>query len=269
MTNQQTAATTQATAPAAQPATQEKALTYQSLGTEITLTKAIVRRMLCRGNADFTDEQINQFMLMCRANQLNPFLNEAYLTGYKNSAGTSDVSMIVSKEALMKRAEACDKYEGFRAGVIVRHKDGTLEDVEGSFYDDGDTLVGGWAQVYRSDRKFPVLSRVRLAEYDKGRATWKSMTATMIAKVAKVQALREAFPAQLGAMYTSEEYRAAAEEADATEILDERKATARGALRAVDMETGEIMEAAARQEQPAREAKLKAQAAAGVSGAPF
>ena len=31
------------------------------------------------------------------------------------------------------------------------------------------------------------------------------MASTMIAKVAKVQALREAFPAQLGAMYTQEE----------------------------------------------------------------
>lgn len=253
MANQQTTA-------AAQPATQEKALTYQSLGTDITLTKTIVRRMLCRGNADFTDEQINQFMLMCRANQLNPFLGEAYLTGYKNSAGTSDVSMIVSKEALMKRAEACDKYEGIRAGVIVRHKDGTLEDMEGNFYDEGDTLVGGWALVYRSDRKFPILSRVRLAEYDKGRATWKSMPSTMISKVAKVQALREAFPAQLGAMYTREEYQATAvEDADATEILEERKAIGQKTQQVVDMETGEIMEAAAQPAKAAQEGKAQTQ----------
>jgi len=259
MANQQTEV-------AAQPATQEKALTYQSLGTEITLTKAIVRRMLCRGNADFTDEQINQFMLMCRANQLNPFLNEAYLVGYKNSAGSSDVSMIVSKEALMKRAEACDKFDGILAGVIVRHKDGTLEDVEGNFYDDSDTLMGGWARVYRSDRKYPIVSRVRLSEYDKGRSTWKSMTATMISKVAKVQALREAFPAQLGAMYTKEEYQATIEDVDATEILEERKALSHKTQQVVDVETGEIKDVAAQADQ---EVKSNVQPQAQAGKTPF
>ena len=151
--------------------------------------------------------------------------------------------MIVSKEALMKRAEACENYEGIQAGIIVRHQDGSIEDVEGNFYDEGDTLVGGWAKVYRSDRKFPVLSRVRLQEYDKGRSTWKSMACTMISKVAKVQALREAFPAQLGAMYTREEN--VVEEADATEVLEDRKAIGRNVRQTVDMETGEIVDEAA------------------------
>ena len=63
---------------AVQPS-QEKALVYQSAGCPVTLTKSIVRKILCKGNADFTDENINQFMLMCQFNQLNPFLNEAYL----------------------------------------------------------------------------------------------------------------------------------------------------------------------------------------------
>lgn len=227
---------------AVQPS-QEKALVYQSAGCPVTLTKSIVRKILCKGNADFTDENINQFMLMCQFNQLNPFLNEAYLVGYKTAGGGNEVSMIVSKEALMKRAEACENYEGIQAGIIVRHQDGSIEDVEGNFYDEGDTLVGGWAKVYRSDRKFPVLSRVRLQEYDKGRSTWKSMACTMISKVAKVQALREAFPAQLGAMYTREEN--VEEEADATEILEERKAIGRNVRQTVDMETGEIVEEAA------------------------
>lgn len=227
---------------AVQPS-QEKALVYQSAGCPVTLTKSIVRKILCKGNADFADENINQFMLMCQFNQLNPFLNEAYLVGYKTAGGGSEVSMIVSKEALMKRAEACENYEGIQAGIIIRHQDGSIEDVEGNFYDEGDTLVGGWAKVYRSDRKFPVLSRVRLQEYDKGRSTWKSMACTMISKVAKVQALREAFPAQLGAMYTREEN--VEEEADATEILEERKAIGRNVRQTVDMETGEILDEAA------------------------
>ena len=223
-------------------APQEKALTYQSAGMEVRLTKSIVRRMLCKGNADFTDEHLNQFMLMCQFNQVNPFLGEAYLTGYKTSGGGSEVAMIVSKEALMKRAEACPEYDGLEAGVIVRHQDGTLEDMEGNFYEDTDRLVGGWAKVYRRDRKHPITAKVRLSEFDKGRATWKSMPGTMIAKVAKVQALREAFPAQLGAMYTQEERTPIAEEAEAVEILDERKTQALQGGKTVDMETGEVLQ---------------------------
>ena len=49
------------------------------------------------------------------------------------------------------------------------------------------------------------VARVRLEEYDKKQSTWNEKRSTMISKVAKVQALREAFPTQLGAMYTSEE----------------------------------------------------------------
>ena len=44
-----------------------------------------------------------------------------------------------------------------------------------------------------------------LSEYDKKQSLWKDKQSTMISKVAKVQALREAFPSQLGAMYTQEE----------------------------------------------------------------
>ena len=49
------------------------------------------------------------------------------------------------------------------------------------------------------------MAKIPLSEYDKNQSTWNEKKATMITKVAKVQALRDAFPAQLGAMYTSEE----------------------------------------------------------------
>ena len=59
--------------------------------------------------------------------------------------------------------------------------------------------------VYRSDRDYPVVAKVNLNEYDKQQSVWNEKKSTMIAKIAKVQALREAFPTQLGAMYTAEE----------------------------------------------------------------
>jgi phage recombination protein Bet len=179
----------------------EKGLvTYQVAGQDVNLSYQIVRDFLTKGTGTVTDQDLTQFISICKYNQLNPFLNEAYLVKF----GNAPAQMIVSKEALMKRADACDNYEGIQAGVIVIRKDVQVE-LEGCFYMPDDKLVGGWAKVHRSDRKFPIVAKVLLSEYDKKQSTWNEKQSTMISKVAKVQALREAFPAQLGAMYTQEE----------------------------------------------------------------
>ena len=175
-------------------------IVYQVAGQDVKLSYQIVRNFLTKGTGQVTDTDLTQFISICKYNQLNPFLNEAYLVKF----GTAPAQMIVSKEALLKRADACENYDGIQGGVIVIRENLQLE-VEGCFYMPGDKLVGGWAKVYRSDRKFPIVARVRLEEYDKKQSTWNEKQSTMISKVAKVQALREAFPAQLGAMYTQEE----------------------------------------------------------------
>ena len=175
-------------------------VTYSVAGQEITLTYKIIRDYLTKGNGQVSDQDLMQFMSICKFNQLNPFLNEAYLIKF----GSQPAQMIVSKEALMKRAEANEKYEGIRAGLILL-REGKITEVEGAFYLKDDEILGAWAEVYRKDRKFPIVAKVPLSEYDKKQSSWNEKRATMITKVAKVQALREAFPAQLGAMYTSEE----------------------------------------------------------------
>ena len=184
----------------AQQQKQDKVTVYKVAGEEVTLSRQIVRNYLTKGNGNVTDQDLVQFISICKYNQLNPFLNEAYLVKF----GDKPAQMIVSKEALMKRAEGCKEYKGYKAGVIVL-RNGEQIELEGTFYLPGDQLVGGWANVYRSDRDYPAVSKVRLQEYDKKQSSWNSMPGTMISKVAKVQALREAFPAQLGAMYTEEE----------------------------------------------------------------
>lgn len=177
-----------------------KSVTYKSAGQDVTLSRTIVRNYLTKGAEQVTDADIVQFISICQFNQLNPFLNEAYLIKY----GNQPAQMVVSKEALLKRADACENYEGLQAGIIVL-RDKEVVEVEGCFLSPGDTLLGGWAKVYRSDKKYPYVAKVNLSEYDKKQSLWKEKPSTMISKIAKVQALREAFPAQLGAMYTQEE----------------------------------------------------------------
>lgn len=175
-------------------------IVYQVAGQDVKLSYQIVRDFLTKGGGNVSDQDLTQFISICKYNQLNPFLNEAYLVKF----GNTPAQMIVSKEALMKRADVCENYDGIQGGVIVLRNNEQVE-LEGSFFLPDDKLVGGWAKVYRSDRKYPIVSRVNLSEYDKKQSTWNEKKSTMIVKVAKVQALREAFPAQLGAMYTQEE----------------------------------------------------------------
>jgi phage recombination protein Bet len=185
------------------PAVQDKGVTtYTVAGEEVKLSYNIVRSYLVKGNAPVTDQELVNFISICKFNKLNPFLNEAYLVKFGGQSASAQ--MIVSKEALMKRAEACPEYDGFKAGLIVE-RGSVVTDVEGSFMLPTDVLLGGWAEVHRKDRKYPVIARVSLAEYDKKQSTWAEKKSTMIRKTAIVQAMREAFPAQLGAMYTAEE----------------------------------------------------------------
>jgi len=172
---------------------------YESSGETVTLTAETVRKHLVRGNAQVTNTEIIMFMSLCKYQQLNPFLNEAYLIKFKE-----DAQIVVGKETFMKRAEACEYYEGFEAGIIVE-RNGEEVDLEGCYMRSTDKLTGGWSKVHRRDRKYPFISRIMLSEYHKGQSTWNKIPSTMIRKVALVQALREAFPSFLGDMYDKDE----------------------------------------------------------------
>lgn len=169
-------------------------------GDEVKLTGSIVKNYLTRGNEVVSDQEVVMFINLCKYQKLNPFLNEAYLVKFKGSPA----QIITSKEAYMKKAERNEDYEGFKAGLIVQ-RDNEVTEIEGSFALKTDTVLGGWAEVYKKNRKFPYVAKVNLDEYNKGQSTWNQKPKTMIRKVAIVQALREAFPEDLGAMYVEEE----------------------------------------------------------------
>lgn len=175
-------------------------VTYQVNGEDVNLSFQIVRNYLTRGQAVVTDSEVIQFISLCRANQLNPFIGDAYMVKY----GSEPAQMIISKAAFMKRGESAQQFIGYQAGVILLRDKQVVEE-EGSFFLPGDELVGGWAKVYRRDRQHPIVARVRLQEYNKGKSTWATMPGTMIRKVAIAQAFREAFPFAIEGMYTPEE----------------------------------------------------------------
>ena len=180
---------------------------YETDRGEVVLSPQIVKQYLVSGDhRAVTDQEVVFFINLCRYRGLNPFLREAYLIKF----GDSPATIIVGKDVFTKRAANHPDCAGWQAGVIVRRGEELIER-EGSLVLDDEVLVGGWAKVYRNSWKEPLKVAVSLREYErkgkdgKPQRSWAEMPATMIRKVALVQALREAFPDEFGGMYVAEE----------------------------------------------------------------
>lgn len=174
-------------------------------GQHFTVSFGDVRNFIC---PKATDAECKIFLETCKQYHLNPFTKEAYLIHYDNKNEDTASSIVLGKNCYMQMAERHPSYDGFEAGVIVLTADGQLLNREGSIVYDGDggeTLLGGWAKVYRKDRTRASYEEVKLSEYDTGKSLWSGKKATMIRKVALVHALREAFPSTFGALYDESE----------------------------------------------------------------
>lgn len=177
---------------------------YEAAGQNIELTLMDVKNYLVSGNASkVTNQEVGIFLKTCEGQKLNPFLREAYLVKY----GDQPAQMIVGKNAFTKRAEGSPNYKGVKSGIIVVNLKKEIENREGTFIytEGGEKLVGGWARVHFRDDKEEVFNTVSLSEYNTGKSLWAGKPATMIRKVALVQALRDAFPSGLGQLYIAEE----------------------------------------------------------------
>lgn len=178
---------------------------YQSGNNEIQLSTSIVKQYLVNGNGAVTDQEVGMFMALCKHQRLNPFLREAYLIKYGDK---QPATMVVGKEAFLKRAVRNERYQGHETGLIEGDKIDNLR---------------AWAKVHVKGYKVPVSIEVDYSEYvglkdiwgiadgknqkigTEPNRQWKSKPRTMLRKVALLQALREAFPEDLGGMYGREE----------------------------------------------------------------
>lgn len=209
---------------AEQPATQrtvtikEQVITYVPLGeTEsISLTLSRVKQFLCvptRSGKMPTDEQVVKYMMLCKAQSLNPWVNDAYLVGYDTKDGPQ-FSLITAHQSFLKRAEASPEFNGIESGVVVFRND-NISERQGDLVLPGETLMGAWARVHRRDRQIPSYDALNLKTFDTGRSRWAADPAGMIVKCAEASALRKAFPSTLAAMYCREEMEHQRESRDA------------------------------------------------------
>lgn len=188
---------------------ENKLMEFKVGNTEVKLSQNIVKKYLVNGNGNITEQEIMYFMQLCKARNLNPFVKDVYLIKY----GNQPAAVVVSRDALEKRAIKHEAYNGKKVGIYVMNKEsGELIKRDGTIYiKSKEDLVGAWCTIYRKDWENPVTVEVNLDEYiqrksdGKPNTNWENKPITMLTKVAKAQALREAFIEELDGMYEAEE----------------------------------------------------------------
>lgn len=186
-------------------------------GQEITLTPAYVAQLVLGGNVQNVPEsEYARVIMTCAARGLNPLAGDvAVQPRWDKGRGCNILSVVPTKDYFQRRAAMHPDYMGKEDGVIVLTSDGRLVRREGCgvYAELGEKLLGGWCRVHVRGRTVPEYKEVSLREYDQHMALWKSKPATMIVKVAKSHALREAFPNEFQGLYEPEEMGIATTEA--------------------------------------------------------
>jgi len=153
-----------------------------------------VMRYLC---PNASQEEALIFVKFCKAEALNPFLKEVHLIKYSKDM---PASIVVGVDTFIKRASRNSDYDGYKAGLIVTSKDGSLLYKNGAVYvKDKETIIGAWAEVYHKKREHPTRVEVLLDEYKRDTRIWKEKLATMIVKVPTAQAFKKSFPEDIAA----------------------------------------------------------------------
>lgn len=174
-------------------------------GREVVLTRDDVINTIS-SNPRITDKEIKLFIELARAQRLNPFIKEIFITKY----GDYPATFIVGKDVFTKRAQANPLFKGMQAGIIVQ-RGNAVDQREGSAMFGDEMLLGGWCKVYVQGYDVPIYDSVSFNEYAARKsdgslnAMWASKPATMIRKVAIVHALREAFPSDFQGLYDQSE----------------------------------------------------------------
>ncbi len=187
----------------------ENAVEFMPLGCsdKIRLTASMVRQFIAiptKSGALPSERDCVRFIMLCRGKRANPFEGDCFLIGYDSQNGPS-FSLVCGLELFQKRASAEESYDGAESGVIVLGPENAMIERPGTVVMDGEKIVGGWAKVYRKDRKQVEYKSVKFSTYNTDRSRWAKDPGGMIAKVALSQALRAAYPTALGGLYTQEE----------------------------------------------------------------
>lgn len=173
----------------------------------ISLSKEDCIRFLTN-NQNISDSEFNMFFQLCKTHKVNPYVGEAYIIKY----GSQPAQIVLDYKVLQQVAENNPSFLGMETGVLVVDKDGNEKERKGAYVLPSETLIAGWCEVRRKDRDTPTKVYSMFDEFKQTKSdgtlnkNWSGKPVFMIVKVAKAQALREAFPNMFGSnVYSSDE----------------------------------------------------------------
>ncbi len=152
-----------------------------------------------------TDKEFKFFVTLGSSLKANPFKREIWAVKYDKSA---PASIFLGRDMYRRKAQEQPDYDGHIADAVYSKDKFTMENGmpkhSYSLADRGD-LLGAYCVVYKKNQSHPFYTFVKLAEYDKGFALWKTMKETLIKKVAEAQGLRGAFQGVFAGTYDESE----------------------------------------------------------------
>lgn len=169
-----------------------KTITTKS-GDEIQLSMQMVKEYI---GVDLSPAEYSYFSSVCALYGLNPYVKDIYAIKYGNDPAT----FVIDYKVMQQAADNNPEFDGLKTGVLYIDTKGVPKERDGAYILPGEHLLGAWCDVYRKGRSHT--NRV-YALYDENKKTkkdgsvntnWKDKPVFMITKVAKAQALREAFP---------------------------------------------------------------------------
>lgn len=164
-------------------------------GESINLDPEIVNTYISP-EVPLTPVEFNYFFSVCKTYELNPFLKDIYAIKFGNQPAT----FIIDYKVMQQAADNNPMFDGLKVGVLYLDSNGQPKEREGAYLLPGETLIGGWCDVFRKDRNHTNRTyalyeeNVKTTKDGKPNTNWATKPVFMCVKVAKAQALREAFP---------------------------------------------------------------------------
>ena len=152
-----------------------------------------------------SDKEFAFFVTLGKSLGANPFKREIWAVKYDQS---KPASIFLGRDFYRMKAQDQEDYNGHLADAV--YKNDNFKVVNGipehsySLLDRG-PLIGAYCVVYRKSIENPYFVFVKIEEYNKSFALWKSMPHTMIVKVAEAQGLRGAFQGIFAGTYDESE----------------------------------------------------------------